>query len=169
MRYERTPGKYDSNAGDTNMLSTYLYEPGIVPSHHQFPIPSNVPAPRDILETRNSLCDPLCSWRIYLYACSGGHGIAVGLGGGEMDGGNGSVFLDEDGVLVLPPIPGLRVMFGGSGTHLSADDDGLVVHDAGHGAERLCSSTWSLALAERGPVRVASQKVRKRAKATRVS
>ena len=46
-----------------------------------------------------------------MYAGSGGDSIAVRFGGGEVDRSNRSIFLDEDRVLLLPPIPGLRIVF----------------------------------------------------------
>ena len=87
-----------------------------------------MPAPRDILEARDSLRDLLCSWRIYLHTGGGGHSITVGFGWGEMDGGDGSVFLDEDWVFELAPVPTFCVVFGWDRPRVSLDYYWLVVH-----------------------------------------
>ena len=64
-----------------------------------------------------------------MHACRGGHGIPVGFCWGEVDGGDGGVFLDEDWVLVLSPVARLGVVFGRSRARVLANDNWLVVHD----------------------------------------
>ena len=64
-----------------------------------------------------------------MYAGGGGDSIAVRFGGGEVDRSNRSVFLDEDRVLVLPPIPGLSIVLCRRRARVFADDYGLIVHD----------------------------------------
>ena len=46
-----------------------------------------------------------------------------------MDRSNRSVFFDEDRVLVLPPIPGLGIVFCRRRPRVFADDYRLIVHD----------------------------------------
>lgn len=48
-----------------------------------------------------------------------------------MYGGDGCIFLDEDWVLELPPVPGFCAMLCRCGPRVLCDDDGLVVHGGG--------------------------------------
>lgn len=111
-----------------NEVSAYLDEPGIICSYNQLSILSYVPTACDILKSRDSFCHLLCTRRVDLHSCGCSDCIAVWFGGGEVNGGDGGVLLDKDGVFELPPVSALCAVVCGGRLGVFLYDDGLVVH-----------------------------------------
>lgn len=81
-----------------------LDQTSIIPCDHQFSVRPNVTTPCDIFESRNSFRNLLGTGGIYLNSRGRSYRVPMGFGGGEVDGGDWRIFLDENWVFVLSPV-----------------------------------------------------------------
>lgn len=109
---------------------TYLNQPTVIPGNEQFSIVTNEATSRNIFESCDRLCYFLCPRGIYVHSRSCSDCISMWFRLCEMNGSNGSIFLDENGAFEGSPISGFYAMFFWSRFCMFTWDDRLVIHTA---------------------------------------
>jgi hypothetical protein len=121
---------YETGGCQKSTTMTDLNQTTVVPSDEQLSIITNEAASRDILESRDCLCNFLCPRGVYMHSGSCGDRISMWFGEREVNRSDGSIFLDKDWAFERPPITRFYAMLFWSRFCMFTWDDRPVIHTA---------------------------------------